>query len=161
MVHLYYHLNDRGISHAAAVCAHAAAEIKATFGIDPCLCLRNWTASYPIWAGANTSEIYLSKGKLATRHQKAQATIYLELGGINGANSFSIRKLTDWCDRGEKEKMVDAVNKSMSDFIEQNEYHCPTGATDDGMGMTYSIQEMVENSMAAGATKISINTHSQ
>jgi hypothetical protein len=159
MVHLYYHLNERGIAHAAAICSHAAREMETRGMTAPVLCLRNWTPAYPLWSGVDLSVLYTAHktGKICSQHQKGQEVPYLELGGINGGNSFSIRKLTDWMDKGEKEAVIDDMNKIISDFIKDNDYHAETGATDDGHSFSYSLQEMIENSMAAGAKEIHIN----
>ena len=169
MVHLFYHLNSTGIEQNAQVCSHGAELMEKHLNIKPGLKLSGWTAKHQFWAGLDLDSIFRLNERsgpihpdlitLSTAHQDFQRTAHMELGGINGSNSFSFRKITDWMDSGDKEKGVDLMNSQMSDWLIAKGYSTTETkrvANSENDDRLFSIQELTENGICAGAKSIDI-----
>ena len=169
MVHLYYHLNSTGIEQNADVCSHGAKLMEQHLNIKPGLKLSGWTAKHQFWAGLDLDSIFRLNDRagpihpdlitLSTTHQDFQRTAHMELGGINGANAFSFRKLTDWMDSGDKEKGVDLMNEQMSKWLIDKGYSTTETervGNSESDETLFSIQELTENGICAGAKSIDI-----
>tara|TARA_R110000765_G_scaffold186138_1_gene291793 strand:- start:14156 stop:14659 length:504 start_codon:yes stop_codon:yes gene_type:complete len=160
MVHTYYYLNPEGMKHHAELCQFAAERVEELLGVKVGLKLTDFTADYPFWSGLDPNTCFSThqRSTVSTQHMPFQQTVHLELGGINGQNAFSVRKITDWIDGGDKEKCVDSMNNKISDWLETRGYS-KKGEEEvpyEGSGMDHALQEMIENSVSAGATKINI-----
>tara|TARA_R110000787_G_scaffold99386_7_gene203916 strand:- start:320 stop:793 length:474 start_codon:yes stop_codon:yes gene_type:complete len=157
MVHIYYYLNETGIARNAEICEFVADQIQRHLDLKPVLKLTGWTTKYPVWSGVDTGELYDDKDGLNTRYQLAQKFPHIELGGINGSNAISVRKITDWMDGGEKEATIDALNALISDWLVENKY---TSKGEPKVGETskiHCLQEFIENAQNAGATSVHIS----
>jgi hypothetical protein len=123
MVHTYYHLNQKGMENHHQVCLFASKQIETMFGVKVGLQLSDFSGDSPFWSGLDITGVYqTSANGLSTQYANWHQDIHIELGGINGPNSFSVRKLTAWMDGGDKEKLVESMNQTIKDYLRENDW---------------------------------------
>jgi hypothetical protein len=162
MVNISYHLNENGMKFSGRICDHVAQLMMEALEMEKVgLKLSSWTCEHPIWGGIDPDSIFFHNHLLCSQYQEFMKHPHMELGGINGQNAFSIRKITDWvvdCAEGVTNPVIDRLDAQISDYLKENDYNQEAIVEqDEATALANSVSEQVQNSLNAGATKISIN----
>ena len=159
MPHFYYFLNEKGMENHAIVCDFGAKCLEKWLGVEPQLKLSHFTSKYPFWSGLDRDIVFSDGDKtISTQHKDWLGLPHMELGGINGTNAFSFRKLTKYITNWEGNDCdnCDKMNDEMSDWLETRNF-CLKPSDENAkihyetqVAQNLSIMEMVQNSVCAG-----------